>query len=369
MFTIIVFVLILSILIMLHELGHFIAAKRSKIGVEEFGFGLPPRIWGKKYKGTIYSINWLPFGGFVRLAGEDPTDANREAKDSFYNKSLFVRMRVVLAGVFMNFILAVVLFYILLISLGFKISLPSFFDHKFKFVNQTSQVLVSDVAPGSKAEQAGIKAGDSIVAVNGQVFSTIEDLQGVIRKSEGQNLNLTIENAVNNKRHSLEVVPVYNENLKAPAIGVGLGELAVLNYQTFPQKLFSGFIHSFNVLDYSLQVFGELINYAFKTGDLSPVSEGISGPVGIAKITGEAVKLGGQSVLQLVALLSLNLAFMNVLPIPALDGGRFFFLLIEAVTRKRVYPVVEKWVHSVGFAILIGLILLVTYNDILKLIK
>lgn len=369
MLTIIIFILILSLLVMIHELGHFIMAKRAGIGVDEFGFGLPPRIWGKKHKGTIYSINWLPFGGFVRLVGEDSTDASYDAKNSFHTKSLLARIKVVLAGVFMNLILAVLLFYILLFSLGFKTSLPAFFEHKFKFVNQSTQVLVSDVSEGSAAKAAGIEPGDSIIEVDGSPIYSTEDLQKAIRSNEGKRLNVTLENAVNNQKRQVEVIPAFNEAIKAPAIGVGLGELVVLNYDTLPQRLFSGFIHSYNTTDYSLRVFGQLIGYAIKSGDITPISEGVSGPVGIAQITGQAVSLGWQSVLQLVALLSLNLAIMNVLPIPALDGGRFFFLLIEAVTRKRVYPVIEKWTHTIGFAVLIGLILLVTYNDIVKLFR
>src|SRR4029078_2062849 len=120
MFTVIIFIIILSILVMIHEFGHFIMAKRSGIGVEEFGFGLPPRLWGKKVGETIYSINWLPFGGFVRLVGEDPTDKKRDAKNSFYTKSLWQRSKVVVAGVFMNLILVVVIFYVVVFALGFK---------------------------------------------------------------------------------------------------------------------------------------------------------------------------------------------------------------------------------------------------------
>lgn len=369
MFTIIIFILILSILVMIHELGHFIMAKRAGIGVEEFGFGLPPRIWGKKHKGTIYSINWLPFGGFVKLVGEDATDRDYDAKNSFHSKSLPARITVVLAGVFMNFVLAVVLFYVLLFSLGFKSSLPAFFEHKFRFVNQTIQVLVSDVSEGTAAKNAGLQPGDSIIDVGGEPINSIDGLQKIVRSNEGKKLNFTLENAINNQRRQVEITPTFNTEINAPAIGVGLGELVVLNYETFFQKMFAGFIHSYNLTSYSLNVFGRLIGYAIQTGDFTPVSEGISGPVGIAQITGQAVALGWQPVVQLVALLSLNLAIMNVLPIPALDGGRFLFLLVETVTRKKVYPVVEKWVHTIGFVVLIGLILLVTYNDILKILK
>lgn len=354
---------------MIHELGHFIMAKRAGIGVEEFGFGLPPRIWGKKVKGTIYSVNWLPFGGFVRLVGEDPTDKKSFAPNSFQVKSLWQRTKVVLAGVFMNFVVAVVVYYFVVAALGFKVNLPLLIPHNFAFVNQTQQVLVSDVSAGGAAAGAGIKPGDSIIVANGQTVTSIESLQHIIRSNGNQKVTLTLENAVNNQERQVVVVPKYSNAIKAPAIGVSLGELVSLNYQTIPQKLFSGFIQSYNAITYSFAVLGALVSHAITTHDITPVSEGVSGPVGIASITSAAVAAGPISVLQLVALLSLNLAVMNVLPIPALDGGRFFFIVWEAITRRKPKPVVEKWVHSVGFVVLIGLIAVITYNDILKLVK
>ena len=369
MLAIIVFIAILSILVMLHELGHFLMAKRAGIGVEEFGFGLPPRLWGKKIGETIYSINWLPFGGFVRLVGEDPTDPKKNAKNSYYVQPLSDRILVVVAGVFMNFVLAVVIFYFVLVFLGFKVSLPLLVDHNFKFVNQSRQVLVADVGPDSAAAKGGISAGDSIISAGGQKVASIEDLQKIIRGSENRQVELVIENPVNNKIRNVSVTPVYNQEISAPAIGVGLGELVVLTYDTPMQKVFSGFSHSYNTVVYSGRIFGELISYAVREKDITPVKEGVSGPVGIAEITGQAVSLGPLSVLQLMGLLSLNLAVINVLPIPALDGGRFFFLIIEAITRRRIYPHVEKWAHQIGFAILLALILLVTFNDIAKLLR
>ncbi|MBI4037826.1 site-2 protease family protein [Candidatus Curtissbacteria bacterium] len=368
--AVLVFIIILSLLVMLHELGHFLMAKRSKIGVEEFGFGLPPRIWGKKVGETIYSINWLPFGGFVRLVGEDSDDPKAmKAKNSFQSKPIGQRTMVVLAGVAVNFILAVVIFYFVVAVLGFKVSLPLLVEHKFKFVNQDSQVLVMDITPGSPAEAAGIQPAESILKVNGADINSTQQLQSIIRSSQDKELTLVLENPVNNSTREAVAVPKYNEQLKSPALGVGLGELGVLKYDTFPQKLFSGFIHSYNTVEYSFKIFGQLIGYAVRERDITPVSEGVSGPVGIAQITSQAVALGPLSVLQLFGLLSLNLALINVLPIPALDGGRFLFIFIEAVTRRRVYPKFEKWAHTIGFVVLLGLIVLVTYNDILKLLR
>lgn len=369
MLSIIIFIVILSVLVILHELGHFIMAKRAGIGVEEFGIGFPPRAWGKKIKGTIYSLNWLPFGGFVRLVGEDPQDKRREQQNSFYIKTVKRRASVVVAGVLVNFILAVVIFYIVLFALNFKASLPLLFDHKFKFVNQSKQVLVVEVGRDSPAATAGIKSGESIIRVDEIKIDARDQLQGIIRLAEGKELTLTLENPVNNRTREVVARPVYNQALDAPALGVGLGELVVLNYQTLPQKIFSGLIHSYNTLDYSIRIFGQLVSLAIQQKDITPVAEGVSGPIGIARITREVVALGPISVLQLAGLLSLNLALINILPIPALDGGRFFFIIIEAVTRKRVHANVEKWAHSVGFALLLALIFLVTYNDILKLLR
>ncbi|OGD87312.1 hypothetical protein A2870_00060 [Candidatus Curtissbacteria bacterium RIFCSPHIGHO2_01_FULL_41_11] len=383
MLTVIVFILILSVLVMLHELGHFLMAKRAGIGVEEFGFGLPPRIWGKKIRGTIYSINWLPFGGFVRLVGEDPDDkqsfssnkqsfsSNKkiEPKNSFAVKTLPQRILVVIAGVFMNFMLAIVIFYVVVAALGFKVSLPLLVEHKFKFVDQSKQVLVEGVNPGSAADGAGIKPGDSIIYASSQKIDSIDSLQKVIRANQDKQIELVLENPANNSKRTVFVVPQFSEELNVPAIGVGLGELLVLNYDTPMQKLLSGFIHSYNTVDYSIKIFGELIGYSMKSRDFTPVREGVSGPVGIAQITSQAVAMGPISVLQLAGLLSLNLAVVNVLPIPALDGGRFFFLLIEAVTRRKIYPKIEKWAHTIGFALLLGLIVLITFNDIAKLLR
>lgn len=369
MLAVIVFIIILSVLVMIHEFGHFFMARRGGIEVEEFGFGLPPRLWGKKIGKTIYSINWLPFGGFVRLKGEDPTDKKKNDKDSFWVKSIPVRTSVILAGVFMNFILAVVIFYVVVIALGFKVNIPLLIDHDFKFINETRQVWITDVGEGTPAANAGLAMGDSIRSVDGVAIDSMDKLTEIVRASDGKELTLTLENSVNNQMREVKATPRFNESLGAPALGVGLGELASLNYDTPVQKIFSGFTHSYNTMDYSMRVMGELIGYSIREKDISAVSEGVAGPVGIASATGQALALGPISVLQLAGLLSLNLAFLNVLPIPALDGGRFFFLVVEVITRKRTHPTLEKWVHTVGFVVLIGLIMLITFNDIAKLVR
>lgn len=367
--AILLFVAILFVVVMIHELGHFLMAKRSGIGVEEFGFGLPPRIWGKKIGETIYSINWLPFGGFVRLVGEDDTSAKSQRADSFQIKSVGARILVVVAGVFANFMLAAVLFYIVLAVLGFKTSFPTFVEHKFVMAEVTNQVFVAGVNPDGVAAKADLKAGDSVISAGGEQVSSTKRLQEIIRGSEGKSVKLVLENTVNNQQRTIEVTPLYNEEIKAPALGIELGELTVLNYKTPLQKILSGFSHSYNTLTYTGKIFGKLIGSAFADKTIAPVSEGVSGPVGIFTLVRDVSAFGVIPILQLVALLSLNLAVINILPIPAVDGGRLAFIVFEGISKRKVSPVIEKWIHTAGFAVLIGLILLVTYNDILKLLR
>ncbi|MBI2327001.1 RIP metalloprotease RseP [Candidatus Curtissbacteria bacterium] len=462
MVSIIIFILILSILVLIHELGHFIMAKRAGIGVEEFGFGLPPRAWGKKIKGTIYSLNWLPFGGFVRLVGEDPTDKNKNEKNSFYVKSILQRTGVVVAGVVMNLLLAVIIFYFVIFALGFKVVVPRIIDYNFaattqsqhavvfsasknpdlidsgelilrldnkkvensneiydlikssegklfeielensneNYAKKTTQVsflpqpYILSVVKDSVAEKAGIKDNDVLVSIDGEIIATTEELINRIRSSEGKELTIVLYNLSDNQKREVKAVPSVDANGKV-ALGIEIGEILMvsdhmitrqtafdnkiegisvgdaykLTYQNPSEKILSGFTHSYNILAYSMKVFGQLIGYSIREKDVTLVSEGVSGPVGIAQVTSQAVALGPISVLQLMALLSLNLAFINILPLPALDGGRFFFIIVEAVTRRKVYPSLEKWVHTIGFALLLALTLLITYNDIAKLIR
>lgn len=367
--AILLFVAILFLVVMIHELGHFLMAKRNKIRVEEFGFGLPPRAWGKKIGETIYSVNWLPFGGFVKLVGEDDTSEKSQRADSFQAKSVGARITVVVAGVFANFMLAVVLFYAVLIALGFKTSFPTFAEHKFIMADVTDQVFVAGVNSEGPAEKAGIKAGDSVLSVDGKEITSTKSLQEVIRGSDGKTLTISLENTVNNGKRDVTATPAFNKDLNAPALGIELGELTVLNYRSPVQKALSGFSHSYNTLSYTIKIFGKLIASAFAEKTIEPVSSGVSGPVGIFTLVRDVSAFGVIPILQLVALLSLNLAVINILPIPAVDGGRLAFIVFEGITRRRVSPAVEKWIHTIGFAVLIGLILLVTYNDILKLLK
>lgn len=372
--SIIIFVFTLFVLVIIHELGHFFAAKKFGIKVLEFGFGIPPRAWGKKFGETLVSLNWLPVGGFVRLLGEDEEDkAVRDDKRSFAAQTVEKRILVVLAGVLMNFLAAWVLFYIVLSAQNFKVQLPLLVPNQFVGVEQniSSLVLVDGVQDGTPASDAGLKQGDRIVAINGEKISADDQIVEKTKQLAGAPVKFTISDPQGTSEKVVEITPRKNPPEGQGPLGVRLAQirLAELEYKTPTQKLFSGITHSWNLISYSGKIMGTLISESFKQKNLEPVSQSVAGPVGITSLANSVLTSTDKPLipyLDFVALISLNLAVMNLLPIPALDGGRLFFLLVEFVTRKKVHAGFERWVHTIGMAILLLLTLLITYSDIRK---
>lgn len=527
--TIIAAVLILSFLILIHELGHFYMAKRAGIKVEEFGMGLPPRLWGKKKGETIYSINWIPFGGFVRMYGEDVSDPKMiKSKRSFAGKPMRSRVLVVIAGVVMNFFLAW-----LLLTFGFAIGMRPLLgpDDVMPAIARGDIVIepglvVSDVVSGSLAEDLGFEVGDKIMEFNGQELGYLElnelmsDIGGEVLVVDdggdqrvievtGEKLGLTFMEATSFPRlkvtHVPKFDPAYDAGLRAgdvilqvngqevfdfesfragsknvdqisysvlrgsevvdlqfevnddlgvyvngviagtPADDAGLlegdlileaegvrvnssealveqvnssvdgvdllflreGALSYVNIVPsdegkigaylssiytlngghdvevveddlvstvtefkeakvpFYQAPFVAFKESYRLsvltLDMVIGVFGQIA-----AGDGVP--DGVAGPVGIVQMAGDVASQGGMPLLQFIAVLSLSLAVMNILPIPALDGGRLLFIIVEAVIGRRINQKLEGYIHAFGYLLLIGLIILVTYNDIARLV-
>lgn len=374
-FVIVVFIITLLILVVIHEFGHFFAAKRFGIKVLEFGFGIPPRAWGKKIGETIWSLNWLPFGGFVRLLGEDESDKKvLEDKRSFATQAVWKKITVVVAGVVMNLLLAWLLFYIVLGAQGFKTQLPLLSDYHFVGATQTSEtaIIVGNIADGSPASQAGLTDGDRLIAVNGAPITSADKFVEDIKANAGKEVKLTVSNIQGNDNKDITIVPRENPPAGQGALGVSLGGLqtVTLSYDTPMQKLFAGPIHSYNLMGYSGKILGETIGFSFKERDLAPVSNAVAGPVGITSVVGQILSIKNPVIpyLDFVAALSLNLAVVNILPFPGLDGGRLFFLVIEAITRKKTHAVVEKYVHTIGLVVLLSLIILITISDIRKLI-
>ncbi len=360
--TIIVFVLMLSVLVLIHEAGHYLVAKKLGVKVEEFGFGFPPRIYGKKIGETLYSINLLPIGGFVKLYGEDEAGGGKlgsvkssalkakgkDLKRAFFARPAWQRASIVIAGVVMNFLLAIVLISYLFAVQG--VPVPS------------QHVIVQSVSPGSPADQAGLKQDDAILSVNGSVVSNSQQLISITKAHLGETLTLQIEDT-NQQVHNIRITPRIRYPKNEGAMGVAIANLMTKRY-TWYQAPFVGTLESFNDSWKIIQGLGDAI---FQAATQRTVPKGLAGPVGIAQLTGETVQFGFNAVLSLVSLLSLNLAVLNILPIPALDGGRLFFILFEAITQKKVNPRIEGYTHAVGMALLLMLILFLTFHDLIRL--
>lgn len=369
--TILVFFVILSFLVLIHEFGHFISAKKFGVKVEEFGLGLPPRAWGKKYKGTSYSLNWLPFGGFVKLKGEDPTEAGANDKDSFYTKSLPQRAIILSAGVFMNIILGIAIFYFMVAFSGFRFIWPSLFDHQFRGANQFQGILVEEVEKDSPAKAANLPTLTLITKANDAPVSSLEDLRKITRDNAGIEVAISTINPINGEEKSVTVTPRTEPENQKGTIGVLLSPVpyVVVEYKSLPSKIFVGFLHSWNLTEYNADAIGRLITSSISKGSVAPISQGVGGPIAIAQVTGQAVSLGFGAVLEFIGVLTLTLGVINVLPFPALDGGRLMFVGIEAIFRKRISPKFEAAVNTIGFFILISLIVLISFNDIARIIS
>ncbi len=371
---IIVFILTILILVVIHELGHFLAAKKFNIKVLEFGFGIPPRVFGKKLGETLVSLNWLPFGGFVRLLGEDEVDKETlENRRSFAYQNVYKRIVVVAAGVLMNLLLAFLLYYVVVASQNFQVQMPLLTSHKFVGVNQKNEqlVVIGEVSKNSPAWEAGLKPSDRVLAINGQPIANVEELIVKTREQAGKEVSLQVSDIQKQNQRTLKVTPRLNPPKGEGALGVALSgfEVATLSYDTPAQRVFAGPIHSYNLASYSMEILSKTIGTAFAKKDLTPVSKTVSGPVGITSIVKDILSIKNPLIpyLDFMAALSLNLALVNVLPFPGLDGGRLLFLFIEAVTKRRVHAEAEKWIHTAGMAILLALIILITLSDIKRL--
>ena len=383
LFTLIVFLVLFSVLILIHELGHFFTAILSGVKVEEFGLGFPPRakILTKR-KGVIYSLNWIPLGGFVRMLGQDDFSAentlkNFFAKGSFASQKLWKRMLIIVAGVLMNFLLAYVLltavfrvgFYPLAIVPNDRININSYLIMREDFAKQEGVLVfredlatnpgvrIVEVLKDSLAEKMAFQKDDLIQQINSVDVLEPADVIKMTAESADKKLIFSIKRE--EKGFKITLTPKQGEL-------VGLGMKA--NYEiTKKQFKWSA----------PLKAGEELIKQGWVTLYLAKdlvkgvvtkfqISKNIAGPVGMAQLTYDFVGQGITQLLLFAALLSLSLGIMNILPFPALDGGRFLFLLIEAITRKRPDPRIENYLHRLGFILLLALLIIVTWNDVMR---
>ncbi len=336
------------VLIIAHELGHFVAAKASGVKVEEFGLGLPPRLFGVKRGETLYSLNAIPLGGFTKMAGEEDPKVPR----SLASKSIGTRLLVLSAGSLMNLLLP-----ILLLSIAFMV------PHSMV----TEPVVIKEVAPNSPAAAAGIEAGDVIISINEKPVRNTGDLHRYIYLNLGQEITLLTEHGDSTKE--VQLIPRWKPPEDEGAIGISLDIDAVMSNQTIVSQHYP----FWEAIPLGVSTCMETF-VLFKNGIISmiigaaPVE--FAGPVGIAQLTGEVARAGISPLLVFAAFLSINLAIINLFPLPALDGGRIAFVLLEWVRRgKRVSPKTEGLVHFIGFAMLMAVILLITYQDIIRIIS
>jgi regulator of sigma E protease len=335
---------ILSLLMLVHELGHFITARRAGVVVQEFGFGLPPRIYGYEYKSVIYSLNWIPFGAFVKMLGEeDPT-----ADGSFASKTKLTRSIILAAGSAMNFITAVVVFAIAYMT-GWPTPIPD-------------EVQIAEVAVASPAEAAGLRAGDLVITIDGQRVGSVEDFQRLVRERVGGSVALEIQRG--DQKVQTTMTPRTDPPPGQGAIGVKIQPRTRPVAYNPLESVWLGFKRAVNVIAFTLAAPLMVIQGSLPGEMLRPI-----GLPGMAQVTSQAVEATRQSgyfypLLVMTGTFSAGLAIANMLPIPALDGGRLFFIFIEAIRGRRISPERESLVHFVGIVVLIALMILIAVNDI-----
>lgn len=351
---IIIFFVILILLVIIHELGHFIAAKKNGVLVEEFGVGFPPRLFGVKIGETLYSVNLIPLGGFVKLFGEEYHELPRKKQEglnhrAFVNKKPWQKAIIIVAGVLMHFLLGWVL-----ISYLFTQGVPT----------PTNKVRVEKVVAESPAAKAGLKGNDLISSLvyQGKEYKIIspEDLRRLSQRFAGDAIILVVEE--NGRQKKVTVTPRKVTKPNEGALGVVISPSFTVKKYPWYSAPFYGLKEAAYI---TYRVVGELgktvVN--FVSSQKAPVE--ITGPIGIVRYTKDAAQSGMNALLELMALLALNLAVINILPFPALDGGRLIFIIYEWITGKRINSTFERYLNLVGFVLLLILALVITFRDII----
>jgi regulator of sigma E protease len=349
--SILSFIIVLGVLIFFHELGHFLMARLFGVGVEKFSLGFGPRLLGKKIGITDYRLSAIPLGGYVKMVGEEP-DAEVDPADmhlSFTHKHVFKRICIVAAGPVFNLLLAVLIFFGIFLISGTFILKPS----------------IGAVMDGSPAYAAGLKAGDLIVAIDNSPIGAWDDMTKIINDSKGKQLSVVIRRDAG--EFTLTVTPkqsatqnIFGEDIKRYMIGI------TFSGETYPkplnplQALGESLVQTSRIIELMVVIISKLI-----TADISP--DTIGGPLMIAKMAGDQAKAGIGHLIWFIALISINLAIINLLPIPVLDGGHLLFFLLEAIKGRPVSIKVREVAQQIGLFILLLLIILVFYNDISKL--
>lgn len=363
--SILIFIIILAILILAHEFGHFIVAKKAGVRVDEFGLGFPPKLYGKKYGETEYTINAIPFGGFVKIFGENPDEESitgPDASRSLIKKPRSIQALVIAAGIIFNIILAWIL-----ISWGFMIGLPSSTDSIPPGATfENPRVTLMQVLPGSPAEKAGLRTGDRFesLSAGGQTTEnlTVIETQNFIGLNEKN--EITISYIRGSEQKTTTIIPEQGIVSDKAAIGVSLDMIGNAKLPIHRALFEGGKLTATLTSATTVAILGFVKNLFVGQGNFGDVM----GPVGIVKtgIVGSAVDFGFVYLLTLTAIISINLAIINLIPFPALDGGRLLFLIIEALKGSPISPRIANTANGVGFVLLMLLMVLITYHDIMR---
>ncbi|MFW5888379.1 MAG: RIP metalloprotease RseP [Patescibacteria group bacterium] len=372
--TIIIFILVLSVLVFVHEFGHFWTARKFGVKAEEFGFGFPPRAFGfykdmngkwrkvigkkevKDASDTVYSVNWVPLGGFVKIKGEN--GEGEDEPDSFAGKKPWKRAIILSAGVVMNVVLAAVLF-----SIGSMMGIPKALDGLPEDISvKDKKIQIIEVLPESPAKEAGFRMGDILVSIEGNRFEDINEIQNYVDSNGDQELTYKIKRG--DEMKTFEVTPEEMEGSDRQGVGVALVTTGLVKYPFFT-AIWEGIkTTGFLLVGVVVALFGLIKGLVTGAG----VGGDVAGPVGIAALTGQMADMGLVYLIQFTALLSVNLAIINFIPFPALDGGRVLFLIIEKFKGSPVKKETEAIFHNIGFALLLLLILIITFKDVANFI-
>ena len=348
MVSLISFIIVLSILVIVHEFGHFIVAKKMGVAVEKFSIGFGPEIIGVTKRETRYSISLIPLGGYVKLAGETSAEGVKGEKWEYLSRTVGERVRIIFAGPLLNYILA-------------------FFIFSFVFMvgNPTLTAKVGKVMPGYPAESAGLKAGDKIISINNKNVLYWEDVTNIVHTNKNQELSLLVnrdgvETVVQVTPKSQEMNTLFGSKKKISIMGIAPSDEIVYVKYDFIKSIYMGAEKLWTLTYITCRAL-----WASVTGAI-PIKESMTGPIGIFYITGQAAKMGLVYLLQLMGVLSASLAIFNLLPVPVLDGGHILFLAIEKIRKKPVSVKMQENVTQVGISLLIVLMLFVFYNDFIR---
>jgi len=384
---IIFFLLIINVIAFVHEFGHFYFARRAGIKVSEFGFGLPPRIIGVykdngKYSfvfgsrqictpSTIFSVNWLPFGAYnnVNSSREEGKIVNSPPEDDMDSKTWPQRFAVAIGGVFFNILFAALIFYFLIIPQNFVIYQEKIFPARLPFGQQTTYPMVASVAADSPAQKAGLQPLNMIIGGNGQEFGSTREILDFIKSNEGKEVELKIRNFDTHQDSYLKVIP--DTPLSRPknrgALGVSLYEVSKIDYGSdIFSKIFSGILHALNLLVYVFEGLWQIVGLALASHNFGVIAESTAGPVGLFAVVKIAMASGWGKLLNLTAMISIAIAATNLLPLPALDGGRIIFLSYEALAKKKPPVKLEYNINLWGLIGLIILSILILFKDLFQ---